>query len=228
MIEIDVRHRQGAFALEAKILARGATLALCGPSGAGKTTLLNIIAGLIQPSEGRVVVDGATFLDTAAGVDLPPRLRRVGYVFQELRLFPHLKVEGNLLFGRRVRRSRERLIDFDQVVDLLGIRALLNRRPGRLSGGEKQRVAIGRALLADPRLLLMDEPLAALDDARRAEILSYIERLRAAFAIPIVFVSHRLSEVQRLASDIAVLDYGKVVAMQENGAGPSLRGEGPA
>jgi molybdate transport system ATP-binding protein len=217
VIEIEVSHRLGAFAIEAHVIARGATLALCGPSGAGKTTLLNIIAGLIRPREGRIVVDGVIFLDTAAGVDLPPRQRQVGYVFQELRLFPHLKVEGNLLYGRRFARSSERLVDFDHVVDLLGIRSLLGRRPGRLSGGEKQRVAIGRALLADPRLLLMDEPLAALDDARRAEILSYIEKLRAAFAIPIVFVSHRFSEVQRLASDVAMLDYGKVVSTQSNG-----------
>jgi molybdate transport system ATP-binding protein len=223
MIEIFVRHRLGAFAIDVALEGRGPTLALFGPSGSGKTTLLNIVAGLTRPQEGRVIIDGVTFLDTAAGVDLAPRLRRVGYVFQELRLFPHVRVEGNLLYGRRFGRRGEPVADFDQVVELLGLRALLTRRPARLSGGEKQRVAIGRALLADPRLLLMDEPLAALDEARRAEILTYIEKLRAAFAIPIVFVSHRLSEVERMASDIAVLDNGRIVVTQST-VTPSRRG----
>ena len=210
MIEISVRHRLGAFTLDASLRAKGATLALCGVSGSGKTTLLNIVAGLVRPLEGRVEVNDATLLDTARGIDLASRRRRVGYVFQELRLFPHLRVEQNLLYGRRFAPKHSSSVDFDQAVDLLGIRSLLGRWPTRLSGGEKQRVAIGRALLANPRILLMDEPLAALDDARRAEILSYIEKLRDAFAIPIIFVSHRLSEVERLASDIAVLDHGRV------------------
>ena len=211
MIAIDALHRQGDFTLQASVRAEGRALALCGASGAGKTTLLNIVAGLARPEAGRVEVNGVTLLDTKIGIDLAPRRRRVGYVFQELRLFPHLKVERNLLYGRRFAPKAASSVDFDQAVDLLGLRALLTRWPARLSGGEKQRVAIGRALLANPRILLMDEPLAALDDARRMEILSYIEKLRDAFAIPIVFVSHRLSEVERLASDIAVLDYGKVV-----------------
>ena len=211
MIEIQVSHREGEFALEARLRALGRTLALCGASGAGKTTMLNIVAGLARPRRGRVDVDGVTLLDTSAGIDLAPRQRRVGYVFQDLRLFPHLKVERNLLYGRRFAPKDMPSVDFDQAVDLLGLRSLLARWPARLSGGEKQRVAIGRALLANPRLLLMDEPLAALDDARRFEILSYVEKLRDAFAIPIVFVSHRLSEVERLASDIVVLDRGKVI-----------------
>jgi len=217
MIEIDARHRQGEFTLDVRLQAKGGTLALCGPSGAGKTTLLNIVAGLVRPRAGRVLVDGVTLLDTSAGIDLAPRRRRVGYVFQELRLFPHLKVERNLLYGRRFApKDAPPSVDFDQAVDLLGLRPLLARWPARLSGGEKQRVAIGRALLANPRILLMDEPLAALDDARRAEILSYIEKLRDAFAIPIVFVSHRLAEVERLASDIAALDHGRVVEMRSS------------
>jgi molybdate transport system ATP-binding protein len=211
MIEIDVSHRQGDFALEARLCATGRTLALCGASGAGKTTVLNIVAGLVRPRRGCVKVDGVTFLDTGKGIDLAPRLRHIGYVFQELRLFPHLKVERNLLYGRRFAPKNAPTVDFDQAVDLLGLRSLLARWPSRLSGGEKQRVAIGRALLANPRILLLDEPLAALDDARRLEILSYIEKLREAFAIPIVFVSHRLSEVERLASDIVVLEHGRVV-----------------
>jgi molybdate transport system ATP-binding protein len=211
MIEIDLNHRQGDFTLDARIHVGGRTLALCGASGAGKTTVLNIVAGLARPRRGRIEVDGVTLLDTSAGIDLAPRQRRVGYVFQDLRLFPHLKVERNLLYGRRFAPRDAPRVDFDQAVDLLGLRLLLARWPARLSGGEKQRVAIGRALLANPRILLMDEPLAALDDARRHEILSYVEKLREAFAIPIVFVSHRLSEVERLARDIIVLDHGKVI-----------------
>jgi molybdate transport system ATP-binding protein len=157
-------------------------------------------------------------LDTASGVDLAPRRRRVGYVFQEPRLFPHLSVEQNLRYGQRFTARAQRFVDFDAVASLLGIAPLLARRPDRLSGGEKQRVAIGRALLVSPSLLLMDEPLAALDDARRLDILSYIEKMRDAFSIPIIFVSHRVSEVERLASDIAVLDRGRLVEMRAGGA----------
>jgi molybdate transport system ATP-binding protein len=225
MIVLDVRLRQGDFLLEASLTAQSKTLALYGPSGAGKTTLLNIIAGLTRPDQGRVVVDEVTFLDTSERIDLSSRQRRVGYVFQELRLFPHLRVEKNLRYGRRFAPHRESGADFDQVVDLLGIGALLDRWPARLSGGEKQRVAIGRALLANPRLLLLDEPLAALDEARRAEILTYIEKLRDTFAIPIVFVSHRQSEVDRLAGDVAVLEEGKLVEMRRAIPSP-LAGEG--
>ncbi len=214
MIEISVRCEQGDFRLEADIIAKGRILALCGVSGAGKSTLLNIIAGLVRPSAGRIAVDGAVLLDSAAGIDLPPRARGVGYVFQDLRLFPHLSVAKNLRYSQRFRRAGARHVDFSLVTNLLGVSALLERRPDSLSGGEKQRVAIGRALLASPRILLLDEPLTSLDDQRRHEILALIEKLRDAFAIPIVFVSHRLSEVDRLASDIAVLDAGRVVAVR--------------
>jgi molybdate transport system ATP-binding protein len=213
VITIDVNHRQGAFVLRAQLAAAGPTLAVCGPSGAGKTTLLNIVAGLVRPTEGRVSINDAVLLDTRAGVDLPPHRRAIGYVFQELRLFPHLKVQRNLLYGRRF-AAKPAVVDFEQVVDLLGLGDLLSRWPGRLSGGEKQRVAIGRALLANPRLLLLDEPLAALDEARRGEILAYIEKLRDAFAVPIIFVSHRPSEVERLASDIAMIEQGRLVQMK--------------
>jgi molybdate transport system ATP-binding protein len=214
MIAISASHAQGAFRLQADIRASGRVLALCGPSGAGKTTLLNVVAGLIHPREGRVAIDDRILFDSALGVDEPSRSRRVGYVFQEPRLFPHLSVAGNLTYGRRFAPHDDAPVDFDNVVTLLGVRALLKRSPARLSGGEKQRVAIGRALLSNPRLLLLDEPLSAIDDARRREILGLIEMLRDSFAIPIVFVSHRLSEVERLASDIAVIEDGALVEMR--------------
>ena len=220
MIEIDAAHSLGAFHLDARIAAQGRVLAICGPSGAGKTSLLLIVAGLLRPEIGRVVIDGTTLLDTATGVNVPPRRRRIGYVFQEPRLFPHLNVAQNLRYGQRFTPSAQRFVDFDAVVALLGLQALLARRPERLSGGEKQRVAIGRALLVSPRLLLLDESLSALDDERRLDILSYIEKMRDAFSIPIVFVSHRISEVERLASDIAALDRGRLVEMRP-GAAPA-------
>jgi molybdate transport system ATP-binding protein len=221
VIIVDVNHRQGGFVLQARLTATGPTLALCGPSGSGKTTLLNIVAGLVRPAEGRVSVNDAVLLDTQAGVDLPSHRRAVGYVFQELRLFPHLNVHRNLLYGRRF-AAKPGVVGFDHVVDLLGLGDLLSRWPGRLSGGEKQRVAIGRALLANPRLLLLDEPLAALDEVRRGEILAYIEKLRDAFAIPMIFVSHRPSEVERLASDIAMIERGRLIEMKAGRLGAQV------
>ena len=211
MIEVRVRLRLGEFSLRADIRARGRVLALCGPSGSGKTTLLNAIAGLERPLEGRVAIDGAVFLDTTRGIDLPARKRGLGYVFQEARLFPHMNVRSNLTYGARFAAPGDKGVGFDGVVELLGIAPLLERRPERLSGGEKQRVAIGRALLSQPRALLLDEPLTAIDDARRLEILGLIETLRDAFAIPMIFVSHRGDEVERLASDIAILTPGQEV-----------------
>jgi molybdate transport system ATP-binding protein len=222
VIEIALAHRFAAFSLEARIEAAGRVLAICGASGAGKTTVLMIVAGLLRPDAGRIVVDGTMFLDTGKAIDLAPRLRRIGYVFQEPRLFPHLSVAQNLRYGQRFTPSARRFVDFDAVTSLLGLQPLLARRPDRLSGGEKQRVAIGRALLVSPSLLLLDEPLAALDDARRLDILSYIEKLRDAFSIPIIFVSHRVSEVERLASDIAVLDRGRLVEMREAGTAAAM------
>lgn len=216
MIEIAVEHAQGEFAIATDIRASGRILALCGPSGAGKTTLLDIIAGLRRPRSGRIAVDDAVFFDSARGIDVPTRKRRIGYVFQEPRLFPHLSVARNLTYGARFASRGPRLVTFDEVVALLGIAPLLQRSPARLSGGEKQRVAIGRALLSTPRVLLMDEPLNAIDDARRRDILHLIETLRDAFAIPIVFVSHRASEVERLASDIAELGNDRVVAVRRS------------
>src|SRR5713226_6180296 len=211
-IEVDVAHRLGAFALDVRCTSAGRLTAFFGQSGAGKTSLVNIIGGLIRPDRGRIAVDGATLVDTASGIFVPPHRRRVGYVFQEGRLFPHLTVRQNLMFGRWFRPPQERKVRLETVLDLLGIGHLLQRRPGALSGGEKQRVAIGRALLASPRLLLMDEPLAALDDERKMEVLTLIERLRDGFKVPIVYVSHSIDEVARLASPVVVFSAGHVVA----------------
>ncbi|MGF6228716.1 molybdate transport system ATP-binding protein [Inquilinus ginsengisoli] len=211
-LEVEIRHRQGDFALDIGFRSEGRLTALFGRSGAGKTSVVNVIAGLVRPQHGRVVVDGRTLVDTDRGVALPPHRRRIGYVFQEGRLFPHLSVRQNLLYGRWFTPKAERSAEFGRVVELLGIGPLLDRRPALLSGGEKQRVAIGRALLSSPRLLLMDEPLAALDEARKTEILPYIERLRDEARIPIVYVSHALSEVTRLAATLVVLADGRVAA----------------
>src|SRR3954452_2945997 len=217
MIEIVVRHRLGAFVLDAAFAAEGGLTALFGRSGSGKTSLVNIIAGLIRPERGRVVVNREMLTDTERGLFVPPKKRRVGYVFQEGRLFPHMTVRQNLLYGRwfapRNIRESGRPGEIDHVIELLGIGGLLGRRPANLSGGEKQRVAIGRALLARPRLLVMDEPLAALDEARKAEILPYIERLRDEAGVPIVYVSHAIAEVARLATTLVVLSEGRVAAV---------------
>src|SRR4051812_38354697 len=217
MIEIAVHHRLGAFALDAAFASEGGLTALFGRSGSGKTSLVNIIAGLIRPERGRVIVNRETLTDTERGLFVPPKKRRVGYVFQEGRLFPHMTVRQNLLYGRwfapRYVWEGGRPGEIDHVVELLGIGGLLGRRPANLSGGEKQRVAIGRALLARPRLLVMDEPLAALDEARKAEILPYVERLRDEAGVPIVYVSHAIAEVARLATTLVVLSQGRVAAV---------------
>lgn len=209
---VDVHHRQGDFSLDAAFESAGRLIALFGPSGSGKTTLVNIIGGLIRPREGKVEAGGRALVDTGRRVFVPAHRRRVGYVFQDARLFPHLSVRSNLTYGRFFAPKVERTADFDAVVGLLDIGGLLERRPASLSGGEKQRVAIGRALLASPRLILMDEPLASLDEARKAEIMPYIERLRDETQAPIVYVSHSVAEVARLATDIAVLKGGRLRA----------------
>lgn len=216
ILEVDVRRRLGDFSVEARFSSNGRLTALWGPSGSGKTSLVNMIGGLDRPDAGRIVVDGRILVDTGEKLFVPRHKRRIGYVFQDARLFPHLTVTQNLRFGRFFAPKGERYADFDAVVALLGIEKLLSRRPRLLSGGEKQRVAIGRALLASPRLILMDEPLASLDDKRKAEIMPFIERLRDEFKIPIVYVSHAIAEVARLATDIVMLDTGRLVA-----AGPA-------
>lgn len=211
MIEVDIRRRIGAVQIDAQFSgAPGGITALFGRSGAGKTTIVNLLAGLERPDDGRIVVDGVTLFDSAKGVDLPPEARRLGYVFQEGRLFPHMNVRRNLTYG--MKRTTDG-IGFDQVVGLLDLGDLLGRLPTSLSGGEKQRVAIGRALLASPRLLLMDEPLASLDGPRKAEILPFIERLREEFAVPIVYVTHAVEEIVRLADTLVIVNDGRIAAV---------------
>jgi molybdate transport system ATP-binding protein len=208
-LTVRLRHGFGGFDLDASFEAPPGVTALFGRSGSGKTTIVNAVAGLLRPDAGFVAVDGATLLDSAAGVWVPPHRRRVGYIFQEGRLFPHLTVRRNLLYGRWFAPKGAPREDFGRVVEMLGIGPLLDRRPGALSGGEKQRVAIGRALLASPRLILADEPLAALDEARKAEILPYFERLRDEIAVPILYVSHSAAEVARLATTVVALEAGR-------------------
>jgi molybdate transport system ATP-binding protein len=212
-LAVDIRHRFGSFQLEACFVSDGRLTAFFGRSGSGKTTLVNIIAGVVRPDRGRIVLDDRPLVDTERRIFVPKHRRRVGYVFQEGRLFPHLTVRQNLLFGRWFTPKAERTIALDQVLDLLGIGHLLDRRPGALSGGEKQRVAIGRALLTSPRLLLLDEPLASLDETRKEDILPFIERLRDEAQVPIVYVSHSLAEVTRLATTVVAIQDGRILAV---------------
>jgi molybdate transport system ATP-binding protein len=213
VLSVDVEKRLGQFFISAAFESAGGVTALFGASGAGKTTLVNMIAGLIAPDRGRVTLDGDPLFDSAAGIDVPVYRRRIGYVFQEGRLFPHLTVAANLDYGRRMLGLPRDAADAARIIALLDIGGLLDRRPGRLSGGERQRVAIGRALLMRPRLLLLDEPLASLDDYRKREILPYLERLRDDTRVPMVYVSHNARELARLATSVVWLDAGRVSAV---------------
>lgn len=205
--------KQGNFFVDAAFqgAASGVT-ALYGPSGAGKTSIVNMVAGLMRPDVGRIIINGRCLFDAARNIDLPVEKRRIGYVFQDGRLLPHLSVRANLAYGMHLTPVDRRFVNFDQVVDLLGIGTLLDRRPARLSGGEKQRVAIGRALLTSPALLLMDEPLASLDAVRKAEVLPFIMRLSREFSIPILYVSHALDEILNLSSHLVIMQDGGVRA----------------
>lgn len=212
-LEITLQHYFKDFDLNVSFTAPPGVTVLFGPSGSGKTTLINAVAGLLRPDRGRIVADDWVLLDTETRRCIAPHRRRLGYVFQEGRLFPHLNVRQNLLYGRWFAPRAARTESLSRVVEMLGIGPLLDRRPGALSGGEKQRVAIGRALLAAPKLILADEPLAALDDARKAEILPYFERLRDETSVPILYVSHAASEVARLATTVVALKAGRVAAV---------------
>ncbi|NLB58674.1 MAG: ATP-binding cassette domain-containing protein [Gammaproteobacteria bacterium] len=206
MLRVDIHLRRGGFERQVRIEEEARVVALVGPSGAGKTSVLNAIAGLVAPRSGRIEVDGRTLFDSARGINLPAHRRRVGYVFQDARLFPHMDVRRNLHYGRHGGGDGTRRFDLDAVVELLGIGALLDRRTANLSGGEAQRVAIGRALLSQPEILLFDEPLSALDEARREELIPWLLRVRDEIRLPMLYVSHRAEEVRRLASAIHRLD----------------------
>ena len=211
-LQVMARHVFAGFELDVAFAAPPGVTALFGPSGSGKTTVLSVVAGLLRPQAGRVALDGAVLLDTVAGVDVLAERRRCGVVFQDAKLLPHYSVEGNLRYGLRRAPPDATGPGFGEVVALLGLGPLLRRRPRALSGGERQRVGLGRALLSRPRLLLMDEPLAALDGPRKAEILPFIERLRDVAGLPILYVTHALDEVDRLADTLVLLDAGRVLA----------------
>ncbi|MGB7259587.1 MAG: molybdenum ABC transporter ATP-binding protein [Pseudolabrys sp.] len=212
MLQVDLGKRLGGFSVNAKFASESGATVLFGPSGAGKTTVVNMIAGLIRPDRGHIEIDGDVLFDSTARIDVPVSRRRIGYVFQEGRLFPHLSVRHNLDYGRWMSGHARDEAAFARIADLLDIAPLLDRRPGKLSGGERQRVAVGRALLMRPRLLLLDEPLASLDDARKREILPYFERLRDEAKVPMIYVSHDAAEVQRIATRVVRLDGGRVIA----------------
>jgi molybdate transport system ATP-binding protein len=211
VLSVDVEKNLGDFSLVARFETAGRATALFGPSGAGKTTLVNMIAGLLTPDRGRIVLDDAVLFDSTARINVPAHKRRIGYVFQEGRLFPHLSVARNLDYGRRMSGLPVDSAEAERIIDMLDIRPLSQRRPGKLSGGERQRVAVGRALLMCPRLLLLDEPLASLDARRKEEILPYLERLRDEGRVPMVYVSHNADEIKRIASFVVCLDAGRVI-----------------
>ena len=226
MFSVAVTKRRGSFVLDARFeLPTPGVVALFGRSGCGKSTLVNVIAGLLDADAGRVALADRVLLDTARRLNLPPERRRIGYVFQDARLFPHLSVAANLRYGKR-RAQGPGYVSLDTVCGLLNLGALMDRRTHQLSGGERQRVAIGRALLSQPSLLLLDEPLASLDAARRAEVLPYLEILRDQLAIPMVYVSHDFDEVLRLATYVVLMESGKTIArggVGEMSLNPDLR-----
>jgi molybdate transport system ATP-binding protein len=212
VLALEVEKQLGALRLAVRFQIAGGVTALFGPSAAGKTSLVNMIAGLLKPDRGCIVLDNTILFDAAKAINVPPHRRQIGYVFQEGRLFPHLSVRQNLDYGRRMSGQLRDPIEFERIASLLGITHLLQRRPRMLSGGERQRVAIGRALLMQPRLLLLDEPLASLDAGHKGEILPYLVRLRDEAAIPMVYVSHIAAEVRQIATTVVRLDEGRVLA----------------
>jgi molybdate transport system ATP-binding protein len=213
VLAVDVEKKLGSFKLDTRFEAATGVTALFGPSGAGKTTVVNMIAGLLTPDRGTIALDNSVLFDAAAGINVPPHRRGIGYVFQEGRLFPHLSVRQNLDYGRRMSNRPRNADQFARIAALLDINHLLDRRPRLLSGGERQRVAIGRALLMRPRLLLLDEPLASLDAGHKREILPYLVRLRDEAGVPMIYVSHTASELRRIATKVVRIDAGRVVAV---------------
>jgi molybdate transport system ATP-binding protein len=213
MLRVEVFKQLGEFSIEASFTSEGRVTGLFGASGAGKTSLINMIAGLLKPDRGIIAIDNETLDDTAARVHVPPYRRRIGYVFQDARLFPHLDVSQNLDYGRRMNGLPRDGASEARITDLLDIGGLKDRRPGQLSGGERQRIALGRALLSKPRLLLLDEPLGSLDEGRKVEILPYLVRLRDEAGIPMVYVSHDAAELRQLATQIVMLRHGRVTAL---------------
>lgn len=213
MLRVDISKQLGEFALEARFESEGRVIGLFGASGAGKTSLVNMIAGLLRPDRGVIALDDEILDDTAKRLHVPPHRRRIGYVFQDARLFPHMNVAENLDYGRRMNRLPDDSAQKGRIVEMLDIGHLRDRRPGRLSGGERQRVALGRALLSKPRLLLLDEPLGSLDEGRKIEILPYLMRLRDEANVPMVYVSHDAAEMRQLATQIVMLRDGKVTAL---------------
>jgi molybdate transport system ATP-binding protein len=213
MLSVDIVKQLGDFKLTATFESAGPVTGLFGNSGTGKTSIINLIAGLVAPDRGTIVLDGEPLDDTERGIHVPPHLRRIGYVFQDARLFPHLDVRHNLDFGRRMNGLARDAANEARVIALLDIADLLDRRPAQLSGGERHRVALGRALLAKPRLLLLDEPLSSLDDDRKAEILPYFMRMRDETGVPMVYVSHDPDKMRRLATTVVMLKRGRVVAV---------------
>ena len=213
MLTVDIEKRLGEFRLAAQFETAGSVTALFGPSGSGKTSIVNMIAGLIAPDRGRIALDDTVLFDSAARVNVPAHRRRIGYVFQEGRLFPHLTVAQNLDYGRWMAGLPGDAAERERVIALLDIGHLLARRPGKLSGGERQRVAFGRALLMKPRLLLLDEPLASLDRARKLEILPYLARLRDEAKVPMIYVSHQAGEIARIASQVVRIESGQISAV---------------
>ncbi|WP_137043086.1 molybdenum ABC transporter ATP-binding protein [Pseudolabrys sp. FHR47] len=211
MISVDIDKQLGDFALSVSFDGDSGVTALFGPSGSGKTSIVGMIAGLIKPDRGRIVIGGETVFDSAAGIDVPAHRRRIGTVFQDGRLFPHMSVARNLGYGRWMTGLPRDAAQFRHVTELLDIAPLVDRRPGALSGGERQRVALGRALLMKPRLMLLDEPMASLDARRKSEILPYFVRLRDDTRLPMIYVSHDPAEVKALASRVVLLDAGRVV-----------------
>jgi molybdate transport system ATP-binding protein len=205
MLSLDLKLRRGSFERHVRIEDAARVIALSGHSGAGKTSVLHAIAGLVKPLSGHIEIDGRRLFDSERGIDIAPHRRHVGYVFQDTRLFPHLDVRRNLQYGRRPGDAAN-AFGFDAVVALLGIGPLLERRTVNLSGGEAQRIALGRALLSQPALLLLDEPLSMLDQARREELIPYLQRVRDETTLPIVYVSHSADEVKRLTEAVHVLD----------------------